>query len=186
MSNEHLPDEFDWFVQECERAADPPPTLAELAARNRIPTPAELLARANRERERQSEADPFARLIQAEQAVTQQRMAHEMRRPTEIRKAATPPTFDNEATPEPGDLSWALGESEVGDNEPPVIAATSRLPDHGRVGGPSFAKVGGGSESSFLNKPLPAVFEAIAERCSARAAEFARSLSEQARELEVL
>jgi hypothetical protein len=188
MDNNHFDAEFHEFVHSCAEATDKPKTLAQLIEeRGRIPSAAELCEARLGAFRREPARDPFEVLTTAEEAVAQQRIAQEIRRPTEIKKSATTePTFEGEAKPEPGDLLYLLlGENEVGDNEPPAIVGVSSVPNRGRVGGSSFAKSTGGPRGSFLNRPFDKVLEAVAGRASVGAAEFARSMAAQARELEV-
>jgi hypothetical protein len=51
--------------------------------------------------------------------------------------------------------------------------------------GPALRKRAEGASTSFLSQPVGDVFEAVARRSTGRAAEFAREVSKQARDLEV-
>jgi len=174
--SEHLPDEFDEFVQDCGEARAEPASLEQIKRRYpKVLTPGELLAVGNREREQKSEASDFERLILAEESVAQARIEGAIKGPVEFKKTATA------EEPEHDDLLWALGH-EIEDPEPPVIAGTP--PNSGRVREPerSFAKVGGGSRGSFLDQPFDRVLQTVAERATGGAKGLALTLAAQYRE----
>jgi len=179
--SEHLPDEFDEFVQDCGEARAEPASLEDIKRRYpKTPTPSELLAVGNREREQKSEASDFERLILAEEAVAQQRIEGVLKEPGEFHKA-TEPRFEGEAAPAEGDLSWAVGGVET-DEPPPSITATRA--NSGRAPGSSFAKSHGSTRGSILDRPFDELMELVGERASTPGARsLAQSLAQQSREI---
>jgi hypothetical protein len=177
-------DEFDLFVSDLGSETGKPRSLEEIIReRGKILTPGELLEVSNREREQRAEVDPFTRLLEAEQAVAQARIEQAIKGPSQFKKSAAEPAFTTEAKAEPGDLSWALGESEPGDSPLPTIRGT--FPNSGRVREPerSFAKSHGSTRGSFLNQPFDKILEAVGERASTPGARsLAKTLAQEARE----
>jgi hypothetical protein len=176
-------DEFDLFCADLGHESAEPASLEDIKRRYpKILTPGELLEVSNREREQRAEVDPFTRLLEAEQAVTQARIEGAIRQPVEFTKSAAGPEFGEPAKAEVGDLEWALGENEVGDKEPPAITAASRVLDSARVGDHVLAK--GTRASVVLSGSFGTIMERVAARASGGARELAKTLAQQWRESE--
>lgn len=187
MNNEHLPDGLDSFIADCQSETGKPRSLQEIIAeRGKILTPSELLTVANREREERSAVSDFERLIQAEQSVGQFRIEQAIRQPVEFKKATEPEFYDGmkgEAPAQEGDLSWAVGGLETDEPPPAIVGAP---PNSGRAREPerSFAKVGGGTRASVLDRPFDELMELVGERASTPGARsLAKSLAQASREI---
>lgn len=178
--SERLRDEFDEFVGDCQTETGRERTLEEIIRQSpRVPSPSELLARANEERERKMAVSPFERFLQVEEAVSQQRIAQIIQGP-EFKKSAAGPAFTTEAKPEPGDLSWAVGGLEQDEPPPAIVGAP---PNSGRAPGSSFTKSHGSTRGSILDRPFDELMELVGERASTPGARsLAKSLAQEARE----
>jgi len=175
LSEKHF-DEFDSFLGDCRGETSRPRSLQDIIReRGAVPSARELCQERLRSFQRESPADPFERLMQAEEVIGQARIGRE------IKKAAAEPAFEGEATAEPGDLSYLVGLDQVeleGDPRLPAITAASRVPDSGRVGDRILSKRGGGS---LLDGSAGEIFSRVAARMPIGSARrFAESLASRA------
>ena len=180
MDNSHFDSEWESYVDSLSDGSEPR-TLEDIERDwPKQPTAADLLARHIADINRPRQPDAYA----GEQELAQMRILHEIQRPVQIKKAATAaePEFSGEAPAQEGDLAYLLLGGVEGDPDVPAITATR--PNSGRAPGASFAKVGGGTRASVLDRPFDELMELVGERASTPGARsLAKSLAQALREI---
>lgn len=171
-------DEFDFFLSDLSSEAGKPRSLAEIVReRGAVPSARELCESRIQSFRQTPEPDPFTQFVEREQAISQARIAQEIQRPVQVKKATatTEPEFDADAKPEVGDLAYLVGLDQVeseGDPQLPVIAAS--FGDH------ILSKREGGQ--GVLAGSFADVMQRVAARASGGAAVLARRLAREWRE----